>query len=127
MTEAVAKNFSAIADLDAIPKFDRYVECMFAQQAPAPGNRGHRLWPSDDTPRIFIRCNLINCEVPPGSQLTNCNTTVVEMEVLDAEVDTVVLNGSLVHTRPRRKNVVHGHYRDDGTFDNSSAAEGKMR
>ena len=26
-----------------------------------------RIFPGDDTPRTFIRCNLKNCDLPPGS------------------------------------------------------------
>jgi len=26
-----------------------------------------RIFPGDDTPRTFIRCNLVNCDLPPGS------------------------------------------------------------
>ena len=26
-----------------------------------------RIFPGDDTPRTFTRCNLVNCDLPPGS------------------------------------------------------------
>ncbi|MBN2560632.1 MAG: hypothetical protein JXQ75_06855 [Phycisphaerae bacterium] len=58
-----------------------YRDCNFSQRRPEErdGKKvGVRLFPGDDTPRTFIRCNLVNCEPPPGSTLVTCNTAIVE-------------------------------------------------
>ena len=39
-----------------------YVSCRFVQVAPHT-----RIFPGDDTARIFTDCRLVNCDLPPGS------------------------------------------------------------
>lgn len=56
-----------------------FVRCTFRQDQPnATNTGGRRLWPGDDTPRTFTDCNLVNCELPPGSTVTRCNTALIE-------------------------------------------------
>ena len=71
---------------------DSYCKCNFCQRdfVPIQVNdvwEGRRIFPGDDTPKHFDDCNLINCEVPPGSIVEpNCNTRLVEYDVV---VDTI--------------------------------------
>jgi|GEM_PF-6888936 len=66
-----------------------YEGCNFCQPAPRRDKDGEvigvRLFPGDDRPRRFVRCNLVNCEPPPGSELIDCNTTLCEP--IDLETD----------------------------------------
>lgn len=49
-----------------------------------------RIFPGDDTPRTFYRCNLVNCEVPPGSTVTKCNTSISVPNVLIGSITATV-------------------------------------
>ena len=63
-----------------------YRSCNFSQAAPIivdGKRRGVRIFPGDDTPRIFTDCNFTNAEPPPGSTLTNCLTAMIEYNVDD--------------------------------------------
>ena len=51
---------------------------------------GMRLFPGDDTPRTFIKCNLVNCETPPGSTIIKCNTAIRENTVEVGSEDLVI-------------------------------------
>ena len=64
------KNFSGQATPSAVDTI--YRECNFSQPVP-----GTQLFPGDDTPRIFIDCNLVNALPPAGSTVRRCNTTQV--------------------------------------------------
>lgn len=75
-------NYSGQTSPEKKPK---YRSCNFSQPVP-----GTRLWPGDDTPRVFEECNLVNCVPPPGSTLTKCNTTQVERMVEDGTEDVTV-------------------------------------
>ena len=79
MTER--KNFSGQATPSIIDT--EYQRCNFAQTLPDPNvpNRV-RIFPGDDTPRTFFRCNLVNCQVPPGSTVVKCNTSIVAPNML---------------------------------------------
>ena len=64
---------------------------------------GQRIFPGDDTPRTFTECNLVNCIVPPGSTIVDCNTSILERNISTA--------------RPGRRAgtlevecLIHGHY-----------------
>ena len=97
-----------------------YRNCNFSQPAPVDGTgeaagrmRGVRLFPGDDTPRTFIDCNLLNCEVPPGSTVIGGLTAVVE-RITTAElvnVDGLELRGESVSHR------VHGKWTAVGYVD----------
>lgn len=94
MTIIRRKNFKEVP-IDQIPLADEYIQCNFARRNPqdVQGNkRGTRLFPGDDTPRVFTRCNLMNCEPPPGSTVRRCNTHMVASSVLDHE-DVVTVDG----------------------------------
>lgn len=103
------KNFSNM-DPATIPVDDEYIQCNFTQTVPDTSGadpKGVRLFPGDDTPRIFRNCNLVNCEVPPGSTVENCNTTIKEFDISRGE-ETITVDGQVVHTRPLTKQVIYG-------------------
>ncbi len=89
MTER--KNFSGQATPSIIDT--EYQRCNFTQTLPDPNlpNRV-RLFPGDDTPRTFFRCNLVNCEVPPGSTVIKCNTSIVASNMLIGSI-TITVDG----------------------------------
>ena len=86
------KNFSGQATPSIIDM--EYQRCNFAQTLPDPNlpNRV-RIFPGDDTPRTFFRCNLVNCEVPPGSTVTKCNTSIVASNMLIGSI-TITVDGN---------------------------------
>ncbi len=67
------------------PLRDTYISCAFCFDTAdeRSGNKiGHRIFPGDDTPRTFIECNLVNCIPPPGSTLIDCNTAILERNLV---------------------------------------------
>lgn len=76
--------------------------------------RGTRIFPGDDTARIFFRCKLCNVIVPPGSTVTECNTAIFRRDVL-LDTDTVVVDGENVVASEIRGTRSVGKYNDDGT------------
>lgn len=109
------KNFSgqgtpSIAD-------DTYYRCNFSQPQPVFHTdglaHGVRLFPGDDTPRAFLRCNLTNCEVPPGSTVEDCNTAIVSRNQ-PIETEDVVVDGRTVTRTVKEDNVVRGYYDESG-------------
>jgi hypothetical protein len=96
---------------------DTYINCNFSQPEPVNDSgdkKGIRLFPGDDTARTFIECNLVNCEPPPGSTITGCNTTIrenriysysdfVEIDIVTMEIENFV-------------DVIYGHYQQDGSY-----------
>lgn len=107
------KNFVNM-DPSLIPKADEYEDCNFARSQPdtsGPEVVGVRLWPGDDTPRVFTNCNLMNCEVPPGSRIVNCNTWIVETRV-PAFSEDVVVDNVTVATEQFHDRTVHARYVD---------------
>lgn len=88
-----------------------YESCNFTQSQPVDvgGNmQGVRLFPGDDTPRTFTRCNMTNCEPPPGSTLTDCNTTIRE-NYLPSSPDTLTIDG-VENTIEHHINRIHGRF-----------------
>ena len=88
------KNFSGQETPSIIDT--EYEGCNFSQPAPVDSGGGVmvgvRLFPGDDTPRTFTECNMVNCEPPPGSTLTNCNTTIRASSIV-ASSDTLTIDG----------------------------------
>ncbi len=60
----------------------------------------HRIFPKDDTPRTFINCNLVNAIPPVGSRLRDCNTSIIERNLMTDEIDR--------HGEPVCECIVHG-------------------
>ena len=113
------KNFSNM-DPATIPVDSEYVKCNFARPAPDLSGAdpvGVRLFPGDDTPRTFRECNLTNCEVPPGSTVIECNTSIVELELPDFD-ETITVDGVEVSRRTFTKSRIHGRYNPStGSYD----------
>ncbi len=85
------KNFSGQAMPLVIDT--EYRNCNFAQTLPDPNLPNKvRIFPGDDIPRTFIRCNLVNCEVPPGSTVIKCNTSIVAHNMLIGSI-TITIDG----------------------------------
>lgn len=103
-------NFSGV-DLASIPLDAEYRNCNFARESAdlGPPVVGARLFPGDDTPRTFVRCNLVNCEPPPGSTLIQCNTTLLEQGFV-VETDTVTVDGVTVASITIEGVRIHGRY-----------------
>ena len=108
------KNFTKIPVAE-IPVDTEYFQCNFAQAAPIDvlgKKRGTRLFPGDDTPRTFTRCNLVNCEPPPGSTLVDCNTWIVENNVV-MSTDNVRVNGGPNLKIDHHSHLTHGRWNPD--------------
>ena len=109
----------SFVDVDpfSLPDDVEFIECNFMRTAPDKSGAdpvGTRLWPGDDTPRTFIKCNLINCEPPPASNLVRCNTFVVEYGVPDpANDDVVFVDGIEVGRRRHFKRILYGRWNND--------------
>jgi hypothetical protein len=108
------KNFTN-QDTPSIVDTD-YILCNFFHDQPIDVGggvfEGVRLFPGDDTPRSFTQCNLVNCAVPPGSTVINCNTSIVETGLLGA-TETVTIDGQDVVIQ-HHKNRVHGKWTPTG-------------
>jgi hypothetical protein len=102
------KNFSNW-DVTTIPVDTEYEQCNFSQRVPVAGAQptGVRLFPGDDTPRIFRNCNLINCEPPPGSTLVDCNTSISEYDVF-SHADEIAVDSVVVSSEDKHNQVIHG-------------------
>ena len=109
------KNFTK-TPVAEIPADTDYFQCNFARPAPidvgAGVMRGTRLFPGDDTPRNFTRCNLVNCEPPPGSTLVECNTWIVENNVVTS-TDRVRVNGGRNLLIDHHSHLTHGRFNPD--------------
>ena len=123
MSEIVDQNFTIIPLAD-IPKADIYRRCLFSRGDPFDDNgvkKGHRLFPGDDTPRVFIDCGMQNIEPTPGSSVagqTRCD--VIELAVAfteEIEVDGVVVSSEEFHD-----SIYHGTWdTQTETYDRTGA------
>ena len=105
----VGKNFSGQPTPSIID--GEYRRCNFSQPTPidvAGQKRGVRLFPTDDTPRTFIECNLTNAEPPPGSTLVQCLTVVKEHRVITS-TDTITIDG-VSETVDHYSDLVYGRF-----------------
>ena len=88
------KNYSGNPDPDVGGETE-FFRCNFTQPEPVLDGAdyiGTRLFPGDDTPRTFTKCNLVNCEVPPGSTIVSGNTTIRRSLVV-SQVDELEVDG----------------------------------
>ena len=93
------QNFSGNPNPDVGDETE-FVRCNFSQPAPvdnAGSFEGVRLFPDDDTPKTFIDCNLCNCETPPDSTITRCNTVIKEFRKVTGS-DSVAIDGVTITT-----------------------------
>ena len=117
------KNFTK-TPVAEIPVDTEYFQCNFARPAPIDVGglmRGTRLFPGDDTPRIFTRCNLVNCEPPPGSTVIDCNTWIVERNVVTS-TDRVRVNGGRNLKIDHHSHITHGRWNTESeSYDDEAA------
>jgi hypothetical protein len=106
------KNFSNFAP-GTIPADTEYVSCNFTQHVPDTTGAnpvGVDMFPGYSGPTMTFRnCNLVNCKVPAGSIIENCNTAINEYGLDDFE-ETIVVDSVEVHRRQFKKNRLHGRY-----------------
>jgi hypothetical protein len=109
------KNFSNFAP-GTIPADTEYVQCNFTQHVPDTSGAnpvGVDMFPGYSGPAMTFRnCNLVNCKVPSGSIIENCNTSISEYGVFDFE-ETIVVDSVVVSTRTFTKQVMHGRFNPD--------------
>ena len=82
-------------------KDTEYRNCNFSQPTAIEVKevmQGVRLFPDDDTPRTFIECNLVNCQVPPESKIERCNTALI---IVKDGVKTVYGNAKGLFKEPK--------------------------
>lgn len=96
---------------DALPSDTEYEYCNFARAA-NPNGTPVRLWPGDNTPRTFKKCNLTNCQPPPGSTIIGAPPLVVETGLPDTS-ETITVDGVVVHTKEFKKNIARGRINPD--------------
>lgn len=80
-----------------------YQDCNFMQNNcidVAGEKRAVRIFPGDDTSRIFIDCNMTNCEPPPGSVVKKADGTLTGGTIIErmiiAATDTVEIDGEVI-------------------------------
>jgi len=91
----------------------RYEHCNFSQPQPAESGGkkiGVRIFPLDNTSRIFADCNLNNCELPPGSiKEGRCTQKVIERGVVKT-TSLITVNAKLMGGVKEYVNVLYGKY-----------------
>lgn len=80
-----------------------YQDCNFMQNdciEVAGKKQGVRIFPSDNTPRTFIDCNMTNCEPPPGSIVKKSNGNITGGTIIERMVivttDTIEIDGEII-------------------------------
>lgn len=79
------RNFSHVQTPDVIDT--DYERCNFTQAVAHT-----RIFPGDDTSRTFTRCNMKNCDLPPGSTRIMCSN---RQWIHDVANDVVVTIGGV--------------------------------
>ena len=64
----------------------------------------------------FIKCNLVNCEVPPGSIISGCNATIKRFKVEKA-VDEIVIDGFSLGSTPFYVDIIYGIQTSPAFYD----------
>jgi len=111
------KNYSGKVSPDVGGETE-FTRCNFSQPEPVLDGTnyiGTRLFPGDDTPRYFTRCNLVNCELPPGSTATKCNTTI-RRTLVQTGTDEIVINGTALVT-PIYHDVIYGRLTGPSVYE----------
>lgn len=81
------RNYSGRQAPPVDEQVESYIECNFSQLVAAETAITHKkvgvkMFPaSRGTPRTFIRCNLMNCDMPAGSIVEDCNTAITTGDV----------------------------------------------
>ncbi len=102
-------------DVDGETEFTR---CNFSWPSPVDSGGswvGVRVFPGDDTPRTFIRCNLVNCEIPPGSTMIRCNKSIIRRNIV-VSTETIYVDDDeiLLETRAH---VCYGRQTEPGVYE----------
>jgi hypothetical protein len=116
------KNFMNVP-IEDIPKDEEYQHCNFSQKTCVHDGgtvKGHRLFPGDDTPRTFIRCNMCNCELPGGSTCVQCNGAIKDFAVLDS-TEKIEIGGIEIEQNDY-VDILYGRFRD-GVYDYKSTPQ----
>ena len=111
------KNYSGqvAPDVGGETEFER---CNFAQPEPVLDGAlyiGTRLWPGDDTPRTFTKCNLVNCHTPPGSVMIDCNQAVRRSMVVTS-TDEIVIDGHQIEAN-NYVDITYGYRKSGGSYE----------
>jgi len=111
------KNYSGQVSPDVGGETE-FFRCNFSQPEPVLDGAdyiGTRLWPGDDTPRTFTKCNLVNCAFPPGSTVVGGNTTIRRSRVVSATDELVVDGFSLPVSY--YVNIIYGRQTSPGVYE----------
>ena len=119
----MVRNYSFVGVVTPSVIDTEYDHCNFAQ--PAPLNvgglrRGVRLFPGDDTPRTFTQCNLVNCELPPGSTVIGGVYSMVEYNQVTG-TETVTVDGVVIESIDSHSHFTYGIRNPDGTYTDYSS------
>lgn len=114
MATVQKKNYSGMLEPPVEEIVETYVHCNFSQPAaithPVTGKKvGVPIFPGSRvvTRREFFNCNLTNCDVPAGSTVSDCNTSITTQEV---EEELIIVEGTPVSRIKKRLQVAHGRY-----------------
>jgi len=115
------QNYSGLLEPLAGDIVETYIRCNFSQPAaitdPETGKKvGVPIFPgSREVSREFFRCNLLNCDIPPGSTVGQgklaCLTAITTQEV---EEEEILVKGIMVRRIKKRLRVAHGRYVHEG-------------
>jgi hypothetical protein len=111
------KNFSGQVSPDVGGETE-FSQCNFTQPEPVLDGAlyvGVRLFPGDDTPRTFTKCNLVNCETPPGSTMTGCNQSISRTMIVTS-TDELVIDGHTIET-PFYSDFIYGWRTAEGVYE----------
>ena len=79
---------------------------------------GVDIFPGDNTPRPFTRCNMMNVAIHPEWTIVKCNTTIREADFVDAADDfEIVLPSATILRTEKPHDLVHGRYVQGGAIE----------
>lgn len=111
------KNFSGNPNPD-VGGETHFRRCNFAQ--PEPVDQGGDVYTgvpilTGSGPCTFENCNLVNCEVPAGSTITKCNTTIRRSKV-EIRTDELVIDG-LDLSPSVYADIIYGRQTEPGVYE----------
>ena len=111
------KNFSGQVSPDVGGETE-FFRCNFSQPEPVLDGEdyiGVRLFPGDDTPRTFTKCNLVNCEVAAGSTIDGGNTTI-RRSLVTTSADEIVVDGHQLEVNVYH-DIIYGRQTEPGVYE----------
>ena len=111
------KNFSGQVSPDVGGETE-FFRCNFSQPEPVLDGAdyiGTRLFPGDDTPRTFTKCNLVNCAFPPGSTVVGGNTAIRRSRVVSSS-DELEVDGYSIPVE-NFVDIIYGIQRPAGVYE----------